>query len=801
MFLMPLLRWWLLLEVIGLLALPLTVRLMRSLPERGLAFRRVLGLLLLGYGYWLLVSIGVLPNTTSGGVAAFLLLALISFGLGWGERHAIWAEVRRLRRYLYWEGLLFLGCILLFGIFRAYNPEIAATEKPMEFAFINGILRSPTFPPRDPWLANYGISYYYFGYVIVAVLTRLSALPSDITFNLALVTLFGLTVSASFGLVYNLVAARDTAEESDLSKGALTAGIVGAILVAIMGNLVGVLELIRARGLGSEAFFRWFDVRNLQPSPPSPTWYPQDTWWWWRASRVIHDRDLAGNTIEVISEFPFFSFLLGDVHPHVLGLPFVLLVLALALSVWLGRRTVTDHVVHTGRLKGLGLPRSLAQTPVGQTLESLWPHGAGEVFLWGLLIGGLGFLNTWDYPIYLALFLVVYAGLSYIWGRNAAGATSQTLLVASCLVALGGALYLPFYIGLSTQAGGIGLVPPHIKTQLQQFLLMFGSQLVMVAGLLVIAFLERRRAMRALGLPLGVKLWAGLWLAAAIVAAVLGWWTATLLLGLLGLAGALLLWGVTVELGGGVGRLPTPMLFVLVLLLFGLGLALSVEFVYLRDVFDTRMNTVFKFYYQAWVLFSVAAAYGLAVGWKHVRAKNPLAIGWAVLSVVLFLSGLSYTAAATVSKAGGFYGDPTLDGARYVAQHRPLQYETIGWLREHAVPDAVMVEAAGGSYSEFNWISAHTGIPTLLGWSGHQLQWRGSYDLPGSREPVIERIYTGRDPEETLHLLQAYGADYVIVGPLERSRYGADDGTLTKLDSLMSRAWENEAYIVYERTW
>ncbi|HHX44401.1 MAG TPA: hypothetical protein GX714_10505, partial [Chloroflexi bacterium] len=338
---MAVLIWWLILEAVGVLALPLTLRLLRFLPDRGLGLARHVGLLVGGYLFWILVSLGILQNTVAGVLVALTLLGALSLAAWRREGRALWPFVRRQRRLLVATEALFLVALVAMAFLRAYNPEIAATEKPMEFGFINGILQSRTFPPRDPWLAGYAISYYHFGYVIVAMLTRLSGLPSDITFNLTVAMLFALAANAAYSLTYNMVAAY-RARQGTLetawgapSEAAARTGIVAALLVVAMGNLEGVFELIRARGWGSEALWRWLDVRNLGASAPSATWYPDDGWWWWRASRVIHDRLPDGGYHEVISEFPFFSFLLGDVHPHVLALPFVMLVLALALNVLL----------------------------------------------------------------------------------------------------------------------------------------------------------------------------------------------------------------------------------------------------------------------------------------------------------------------------------------------------------------------------------------------------------------------------------------------------------------------------------
>jgi uncharacterized membrane protein len=237
------------------------------------------------------------------------------------------------------------------------------------------------------------------------------------------------------------------------------------------------------------------------------------------------------------------------------------------------------------------------------------------------------------------------------------------------------------------------------------------------------------------------------------------------------------------------------------LVISGLLLTGSVEFIFLRDTFGTRMNTVFKFYYQAWVLLALAAAYGAYVIVDRLRRQGRMArIGlaaWSLFGAVLVLAGLSYTVAAITSKTDGFRGQPTLDGTRYIAQWRPDDYAAIQWLRENAPIDAVMVEAPGGSYSEYNWVSAHTGIPTLLGWGGHQLQWRGSYEIPGRREPDIQQIYQSTNVQATRALLMNYGIDYVYVGRLERQKYGVSPTVMQTFDTLMDRVFEQGQVIIY----
>jgi YYY domain-containing protein len=344
----PVLIWWLLLQLFGLVGLPLAFRLLGNLPDRGYAFARPLGLLLTGYLLWLGGSLGFWSNSVGGTLIALLLVVGVGVWLYRGRKADGVSLLDWLRSNTgYWltVEILFAVALVAWTIYKSYNPnfETAGGEKWMEIAFVNATLRSDSFPPQDPWLSGFGISYYYFGYVLMAMVTRLSGLPSVVAYNLFIPTLFALTLTGAFSLVYNLVLIR-SAENDETQPGpgrALGFGLLGTLFVGIMGHLEGLLEMFHSRGLFSARFWRWLDILDINQPPTPGSWIPTRFIWWWRGSRVIHDCSFRGllvgdcnppNNWEVIDEFPFFSFMLGDVHPHVLALPFVLLALALALS-------------------------------------------------------------------------------------------------------------------------------------------------------------------------------------------------------------------------------------------------------------------------------------------------------------------------------------------------------------------------------------------------------------------------------------------------------------------------------------
>jgi YYY domain-containing protein len=825
------LRWYFALQLFGLAAVPLTLRLFRHLPGRGYAFARPLGLLAGGWVFWLLLTFGWLPNVAGSVLVTLALLAALGA--------ALWLRSSGGSASLSWRHVLAVEVLLAAALagwclVRAYMPRIetAGGEKWMEIAFLNAVLRAPRFPPHDPWLSGFAISYYYFGYVMMAMLVRLAAVPATIGFNLGIATLFALTCTGAYGLVYALLARRG-------ERPALWGGLLGPLLVALTANLEGLLEVFHARGLFSAAFWRWLDIRSINGPPPplaEGSLIPTRFIWWWQASRVLHDtapwHTLANPADwEVIDEFPAFSFLLGDMHPHVLALPFVLVALALALALVLRPRSETWSLKRTN----LDLP--------------LLPW---EFFTYALWLGGLGFLNTWDFPIYLFVVVGAFAVVSLV---RSSRLRIRSLLPLAAVLAVGGfLLYLPFWLGLRSQAAGI--VPNLFNgTRLPQFLVMFGPLLLPIAAL--VAFEARKRRVRAwrvaawtgggilallaflvlagLASP-DVRQYLAAWRGGGPVAIpgleltpdtpglvlrrlaqrILSPWTPLMLSALLSAAILILFRSrrpasdVAAAAEPGVSALEDEACelesaYALLLVVTGALLTLAVEFVYLRDNFGTRMNTVFKFYFQAWVLWGIAGAYGLARLLRRDsalaqgrRGRSPWQMALAPVALLLVMAGLVYPALAIPARAREHGGPPTLDGAGYLYEYQAPDLAAIAWLNEHVRGAPVILEAPGDGYRAYTYegrVSAFTGLPTLLGWGGHQHQWRGDYDEPGRREPDIEALYAGVDPVETLMLLDRYDVEYVYVGPLERSRYPAPG--LQKFAGLLEVVYDFDGVTVY----
>lgn len=819
------LLWYFTITLIGWITFPLVYRLLPALVDRGYAFTRTVGLLLWAYAFWLLASLGILRNDLGGLLFSVLLLIALS---GWALRSVSLEEMadwlRKQRSLVLVVEILFLVAFAFMGLVRAANPEILGTEKPMELAFINAILNSPEFPPHDPWLSGYAISYYYFGYVMVAMLAKLTGTPGGVAFNLGVTLVFALSAVGSYGLVYNLLSFRSTRlprRQMDSSGRAaqakstfLSLALLGPIFVLLIGNLEGFLEVLHARGLFWQStptgeltspFWKWLDMRELSSPPQQPfSWTPSRYLWWWRASRVVQDYDFAENWKEVIDEFPAFSYLLADLHPHVLAMPFAFLAMGLALNLFLGGGE--------GRLSWL-------QRGLGERVESwLSLEINPPVFLLGAVcLGGLAFLNTWDFPFYVALFAGAFAlvrmrQVGTGWGVG----ISEFFRLTVALVVTGIILYLPFYIGFSSQAGGVlpNLVYPTRGTHLW---VMFAPLLLPLFAFLYFRWMHSSGLGfwkgGALALSLTLLLWLlsilltvgiamlpevnnlflgslsapdyGNLLAESLVRRIRspgGWLT---LLILLAMTLGLMLKAVgekkieenvegsralsNRESAQDVPQSLSPNIFVLLLILLGTLLVLGPEFLYLRDLFGWRINTIFKFYYQAWLLWAVAAAYASSI--LLLIPRRPWNLIYRGVLILIMMAGMTYTSLGLWTKTNAFKPAMglTLDGTAYLLNQSPNEMSAIAWLS--AAPAGVVAEAVGGSYSIYGRVSTLSGQPTVLGWDFHETQWRGSSLLLGTRQNDIQRLYCTRDWNEAQEIINLYNIRYIFLGNLERSDF------------------------------
>lgn len=742
------LPWWLLIvELLGLVTFPLTFVVFRGLRDRGWGFSKLLGLLLVAWLVWFPSSFRLVPFTSAAVAGAFALVAAAGGALAWRRRAELWAFACSRWRLIAANEALFAGGFLLFTWIRALDPDLwhiyRGGEKPMELAFLNGILRSRYMPPLDPWFADGAINYYYYGQYLIAVLIRLTGVTPTTAFNLAVPLLFGLTLAGAASVVAGMTRR-------------WWAGLAGGIAVAIVANLDGLWQVgknVLAMHAGG---------------PPTPFDY-------WASSRVIP---------YTINEFPFWSFLYADLHAHVIDLPIVILIVGLSASL----------LARARRDGGRWLPALPTLAVAALALGAAWC------------------VNTWDVPAFAllliaasALRLLPFGGQGPSSWREAVSALrwpamrAWVLAVGSTLMATY-LLYAPFHMTFQNFTSGIAQVTT--PTDPGQFFTLFGIWLFLIVTFFTLELrdrLERDAAtLQANGEP---PLRYPLWQLAMIVGGVL--FVGALIRLDIALAMVLALGG---WLALDLRHSPTKLL-TYTLALLGLAIAAGVELVYLRDFLDgsawERMNTVFKFYYQVWVCFSLSGALifsqllpraldlaGGARGATSVSApEHPArpATQWArmawVLSLSLLLGGsLIFGVLGTQARVndpaiwaavqpppGGVQPRSlSLDGMAYMRGWYPEDYAAINWLNANVSGAPTIVEASAEPYQWYSRVSIYTGLPDVLGWGSHEQQQRYP-DQVTARQSAVQSFYLTTDPKAALQFLRDYHVHYVYVGQLERS--------------------------------
>jgi YYY domain-containing protein len=814
---------WVVVALYGFAAYPILFRLFPTLGDRGYGFAKLVGLLLVSYGAWLLSSLR-LPMWSQAGILFFLLL-LFALGIAfiWRERDTFIIFLRENWQKLAWiEVITIILFVFMIGL-RLTNPDLwhnfKGGEKPMNFAHMNAVLRAVTFPPADPWYAGGFINYYYWGYVLVGSPVLLLKMIPALAYNLLIPLVFALSGSAAFSLAYNIVDNLRERRKSSITDNTRThrlgnpwaAGIAAILLCIVLGNL----DTVRVLGNGLMRLGGYEPPLNLQTylinqyeaeygTAPSPE-AMQDIlnrvdansvfdnvayeinhgvqmWqavfdglgqamggailpigtdrWYWGPSRVLAEAPGVGGN--AITEMPMFTFIYGDLHAHMINIPILLLVLML----------VFNEVI-------------LAECDP----RRMWAL-ALSIGLLALSVGMIEAINTWDYPSFL-LFSIV--GLGYAWWLRHKSLSRRSIVFL--LVFVGGFLmaslvfsapyrywYGATYNSIQPWTGG--------KTPLWAYFDIHGLFLFLFVSLLIWDTGRWLRSVRLYTLRgkapwlLVITLAIAIALTVALVVTLIEYQVSLIVV-------PLVIWLTLLFFRTGQTR---TMQYVLVLAGFAFSITLGVEFIVIGgDI--ARQNTVFKFYYQVWVILSVVG--GVAFAWLIQHTDNWR--GW--LRWTWFTPLMIMTIIAAMFPIMGTRGRAydrmvpdlplTLNGMDFMreAQHGLLDfgsvinlnddYEIIRWLQENVQGSPVIMEGRSLA-SEYRWngrIAIYTGLPSVLGWNFHQRQQRTFDPLTmwvEQRERNVKYFYNSTDIVGSARILQAYDVGYVIVSSFETAAHAPD---------------------------
>ena len=712
--------WYLLALVLGAAAMPLTGRLFRRFQDRGWMFSKVTAIAVSGFLTWFLVAVKIIKFTTMTCIVVTLVCAAASLILYCREQKAGFECIPFAHLDLvYAEELLFFTAFLLWTYFAGFHPAAYGTEKFMDYGFMEAMMRSKTLPATDLWYSQGKINYYYGGQYFAVFLTKLSGAKVELTYNLMRTFVAGLAFAMPFSLVHQMVTDRLGRIRTGWKKALPSVtGILAGISVSIAGNMHYVVY-------GQIIPF----IQKLKGEEVSSYWFPD-------ATRYIgFNPDVEDKTIH---EFPCYSFVLGDLHAHVVDIMFVLLLLGL-LYAWMKK-------VRTTELSGESMSR-----------REFWKKQLlmPQLLAAGALLGMFHWTNYWDFVIYFvvtcgaALFMNIIGQkgkIRWVLGVTAAQAV-EILTLATVII-------LPFTLQFDTSnmVQGIALAKHH--SLLHQLLVLWGLPGILTILFVVSLLIEKLRGAEQKSLY-------------------------HLLTSI---------------------RLPD--LFAVLMGLCAIGLVLIPELVYVRDIYENgnaRANTMFKLTYQAYIMFGMTMIY--AIFRLLVIGKNKILKVLAFIGLFLFVWTCGYFGNSvhswfgTVWKPSQYKG---LNATAFLETDFPEDVNGIRWLKENISDAPVVLEANGDSYSEYERVSAMTGFPTIMGWYVHEWLWRGDLADLNAKIEEIKEIYTSTDETREKELLDEYNVSYIFVGSCERNKYGADlnNDLLKGLGEVVFQDSEYPTYIV-----
>jgi uncharacterized membrane protein len=726
-------RWWGALVLIGAAAYPLTSHMFPSWHDRGYLFAKAVGLAVVTWVVYILGIIHLVPFTT---LSIFIGIAGV-FGLGFylNKLPKVLKEPKLLNwRTLFFEELFFFVALLFWSWIKGHEPSLRGLEKFMDYGFMNSILHSTYFPPTDMWYPPYPINYYYFGHMATAVLTRLSGIDLAVTFNLMLATIFAWCFTMSYGIARQLLRIGPIRQMRQIWQ------VVGALFTAFLVTSAGNMQTIYAftRGYTGEAVKPFWEL--LWPLADFWQKLPEglNTYWYANATRFIP---------YTIHEFPSYSFVVSDIHGHVLSIPFVLLAIALLISIF-------THWTNP--------PAGEAGRSNLTNLSNMTPF-----IFYGFLCGVLLMTNALDGPIYFGLFGILFVLTNWSNLTNLSN-WSNLGIVAGSLVLTS----LPFLSHFKSFVNGVAVdCPPAALANAKYGPLLFETVDKCQKSPIWMMYL----------------LWGFFWFCGA--------W---LILSRIG----------RIRQIGQIGQIwqknfsQTEKILV-VFFVFSVLLLVFPEFFYFKDIYPQhfRSNTMFKLGYQAYIMYSLMSGYVIVTALSKMRQTHfisqnehqstrsasqgtahdhslPGSRFWFLLLLVpqLFLVSI-YPIFAVRSYFGGLTHYESLNGLGWMSREYPDDYAAINWFNSSRTPYITdptrinLVEADGDSYTDYERFSVFAGMPTVVGWSVHEWLWRGSYDVVAPRKEDVRLIYESKSPEVTKSILDRYHVAYVVVGSLERQKF------------------------------
>ena len=793
--------WYISITILGWMVYP-TIRIaFKGLDRKGWPILRITGLVILTFFVWIAGSFGI--QITRLTIFSFIIIIFVinGFLFYWGKNEIV-QELSNNLKYIIFTEIIILIFFIFFLLIRIGNPDLwhpyKGGEKPMDFSYFNALIKSITYPPYDPWYAGGYINYYYWGFLIAAIPTKLLGIIPSIAYNLVLPSFFSFTASSAFCIGWNLSERgfknRGESKGSKRLKRKKFSGLIAAIFVLIIGNLGTIKMIVQGFQPLSDMASSYTNEVNLNTIAAffegikmfikngNFNYYPGD--WYWIPSRTIPG--------EPITEFPYFTFLYGDPHAHLFALPITLLALSWTVS-------LINERMHYGKK---------------------WEFPV-KLLIGGIVIGALRPTNTWDYPIFLA---VACGGILYVFIRYAIYpkkifpnlTVQKKTIILGILAAISFGLISYFLYDPFSRWYGQGYKSIDFwtgkKTSLGAYLTHWGYFVFIIYSWLLN---EVKNWMRITPLsalkkfyPYRMGIIAGslLLLAALLFLVLKGVVISILVIPAVAISGLLLFRKGSSE----------NQQFILILTCIGLGLTLLVELVVLSGDIG-RMNTVFKFYLQAWTCLAISSSWyisQLLLSIKNWKRKNFIS-GWITIFLLLSMSVSLFPVIASADKITDRISNTvpiTLDGMEYMRYSSYTEknqvmdlkqdYELIRWMQDNINGTPIIIEANVPEYRWGNRITIYTGLPSVIGWNWHQRQQRAinPSNWVYKRVEDVNTFYSTTDISVAKELVKKYKVEYIVIGQLERIIYPQEgiDKFFINMNNFLELIYSSEGNYLFK---
>ncbi len=652
--------WIAILILLSIASIPLGALLLEKEYDFGTAFYKIIGLVSVGFFLWITISLKIITFSRVNCWLFFLFFIIFNSFIFLKIRTRSIFSKNLLKSWILYE-LSFICLFFIFAVYRSYNSQINVFERPFDMALTMNIFKNDSFPPNDAWLSGEKVGYYYFGHFLTALLSKMSGIKIEIVYNLMLNTVYSFFVIGTFSIILNLTKRKFWA-------------------------FVAIISSCFSANLNHFIFF--INSSNKL-----------EKFNWWTSSRVIPG---------TINEFPFFSFLVGDLHAHFISLYILPLIIILSFS--------------------------FAKKPT-----------LAKSFFSGIVLAIIFMTNSWNFLIFFPIFILLF--WIFLFFKTEGGMPLKNklsnfirknfIIIPAILISLVVVCY--FILSIKSGSQEFMLVTTR-KTDLSDLFILFPLQFIVAGFFLIHIFmpnLKNKLKNENRKKELGVYLF-----------------------------------------------------FITSILIL-----LFCELFYLKDLLSNgewqRMNTVFKFYYQFWVLSSVWMIY---FAYKIAERKNLFSKIFLFIFFSILTINVSYVYWGVKQSIGDFSKKPTLDGMRFIKESDPDEYSTILWIRDNISKQKVIAEKPGVSFTKDSQISIFTGNLTPLGWFDHEWTWRSKeVGKLFERKADLEKFFLAKDVTTAETIAKKYQIDFIYLGKRERDEYRITiDSAIYKLGDIVFQKGNSE---------